>query len=278
MSNEILVIGATGKVGRHVVAALTAQGESVRPAGRTLGATGVAFDWDRPETWAPALDKVERAYLVLPQGTERPDPQVGEFLTTAASTGLRRIVLLSAYGFNHDHSEASGMRAAEKLVESSGLDWTILRPNWFLQNFSEGFLNPAVQGGSIYAPAGTGAVSFVDTRDTAEVAVVALTADGHAGAGYTITGSQSFTFGDVADAIAAAAGHAVNYVAITLEQAREGLVGAGIDPDYADSLLLLYANISAGLNASVTDVVERVTGHEPRDLAAFIRENAATWA
>ncbi|GGK00132.1 hypothetical protein GCM10010123_32530 [Pilimelia anulata] len=229
-----------------------------------------------PGTLAGALRGVRRAYLILPQGTTRPATRIGEFLDAAAGTGLRRVVLLSAYGV--DGAEGSGLREAEKLVEGSALDWTILRPNWFLQNFSAGFfLPPILAAGTVPVPAGDGAVSFVDTRDIAAIAAEALTADGHAGRGYPITGPAAVTFADAAAAISAAAGRPVRYVATDPAETRAALLAGGVSAEYADLLLLLYAGIRAGHSAPVTDTVERLLGRPARDLAAFAAEHAATW-
>ena len=272
MSNEILVLGASGKVGRRVVEVLEARGAAVRPAGRS--ARGALFDWEQPTTWTTAVHGVERAYLIVPQDTVRPDGRLGEFLSGPGRT-LRQVVLLSAIGV--EKAEGTGMRAAEKLVESSGLDWTILRPNWFLQNFSEGFFAPGITADSeLTAPAGEGRVSFVDTRDIGEVAAVALTTPDHAGRGYTLTGPEALTFGEVATGISAA-GRQVTYRSTDPDETRGVLLGAGFDADYAELLLTLFEQIRAGHTAAVTDDVERVTGRPAGDLASYVRDNSTFW-
>lgn len=273
MSSEYLVIGASGMVGRRVVAELRGRDLSVRAASRS-GPT--VFDWDRPETWAPALTGVERAYTLLPQGTTTPQDQVAEFLSVAAGTSLRRLVLLSAYGV--DLAEGSGPRKAELDVQGSGLDWTILRPNWFLQNFSDGvFAHNVHTRRTVAVPAGDGAVSFVDTRDIGAVAAVALTEDGHAGQGYPITGPAAVTFAEVTAAITAATGRPVGYRSTSPEETRAELLASGVAPDYAELLLYLYGNIAAGYSAEVTDVVEKVTGRPARDAATYVRDNVGAW-
>ncbi|GAA1763117.1 NAD(P)H-binding protein [Luedemannella helvata] len=270
MSDEYLVVGASGMVGRRVVAELRRRDLPVRPAGRS-GPT--VFDWERPETWAPALAGVERAYLLWPQGTTQPQHRVAEFVSAVAGTSLRRLVLLSAYGV--EYADGSGPRKAEQAVQDSDLDWTILRPNFFLQNFSEGFYTHTIRTRrTVEVPAGDAAVSFVDTRDIAAVAAVALTTEGHAGRGYTITGPAAVTFAEVAAALTAA-GHPVTYRDVTPAQTREALVAAGIAPDYADLLLGIYARAAAGGNAAVTDAVQRVTGRPARDLATYLRDTIA---
>jgi uncharacterized protein YbjT (DUF2867 family) len=273
MSSEYLVIGASGMVGRRVVAELRGRDLPVRAASRS-GPT--VFDWDRPETWAPALTGVERAYTLLPQGTTTPQDQVAEFLSVAAGTSLRRLVLLSAYGV--DLAEGSGPRKAELDVQGSGLDWTILRPNWFLQNFSDGvFAHNVHTRRTVAVPAGDGAVSFVDTRDIGAVAAVALTEDGHAGQGYPITGPAAVTFAEVTAAITAATGRPVGYRSTTPEETRAELLASGVTPDYTELLLYLYGNIAAGYSAEVTDVVEKVTGRPARDAATYVRDNVGAW-
>jgi uncharacterized protein YbjT (DUF2867 family) len=273
MSSEYLVIGASGMVGRQVVAELHARDLPVRAASRS-GPT--VFDWDRPETWAPALAGVERAYALLPQGTTQPQQQVAEFVSVAAGTSLRRLVLLSAYGV--DQADGSGPHKAELEVQGSGLDWTILRPNWFLQNFSDGIFSHHIHTQrTVAVPAGDGAVSFVDTRDIGAVAVAALAEDGHAGQGYPITGPAAVNFAEVTAAITAAAGRAVSYRSTSPEETRAELLASGVAPDYTELLLYLYSNIAAGYSAEVTDAVEKVTGRPARDAATYVRDNVGAW-
>ena len=282
-SGTVLVLGGTGKTGRRLVRLLADAGVPVRAASRRPGASGggvegVKFDWSRPETYGPALSGVEGVYLVPAESVADPSEQVGAFVGEAADSGVRRIVDLSALGVDAA-GEGVGLRKVERAVMDGGVEWTILRPNWFMQNLTESFLLPPIlQSGQVVAPAADGAVSFIDARDIAAVAAAALTEDGrHAGAEYPLTGGRALTFAGVADAVGRASGRDVRYVEVEPEQMREGMVEAGTPEKYADMMLGLFAGIRAGWNAPVADAVERVLGRPPIDFDDFARENAAAW-
>lgn len=282
VGGKVLVLGGTGKTGRRLVRSLADVGVPVRAASRRPGALRggveeIEFDWARPETYGAALSGVESLYLVPPGSVVDPSEQVAAFVEEAVRAGVRRIVDLSALGV--DAGEEIGLRKVERAVMDSGVEWTVLRPNWFMQNFSESFLLPSIlEGGQVVAPAGDGAVSFIDARDIASVAAAALTEDGrHAGAEYVLTGGRALTFAEAASAIGKATGGEVRYVGVEPEQMREGIVGAGVPEDYADMLLGLFEGIRAGWNEPVTGDVERVLGRPPIDFADFARENAAVW-
>lgn len=283
VGGKVLVLGGTGKTGRRLVRSLADAGVPVRAASRRPGASEggveeIEFDWVRPETYGAALDGVESLYLVPPGSVVDPSEQVAAFVEEAVRAGVRRIVDLSALGV--DASEEIGLRKVERVVMGSGLEWTVLRPNWFMQNFSESFLLPSTveDGQVVVAPAGDGAVSFIDARDIAAVAAAALTEDGrHAGAEYVLTGGRALTFAEAASTIGKTTGGEVRYVEVEPEQMREGVVGAGVPGEYADMLLGLFEGIRAGWNEPVTGAVERVLGRPPIDFADFARENAAVW-
>jgi len=286
IGGKVLVIGGTGKTGRVLVRLLAGEGVPVRvaarrpkvPAGGAIEsrAEATAFDWARPETHDTALEGVERVYLVAPALVVDPSDRVVPFVEKAVEAGVRRIVQLSAMGV--DASEEIGLRKVERAVMGSGAEWTILRPNWFMQNFSESFfLPPILERGELLAPAGDAAVGFIDTRDIAAVAAAALTGEGHAGAEYTLTGGRALTFAETADAIGEASGREVRYVDVTPERMRRSIVETGIPEPYADLLLGLFEVIRAGWSAAVTDTVERVLGRPPIDFADYARDHADAW-
>ena len=277
----VLVIGGTGKTGRALVRLLAERGVPVRAASRhpgadTDGVRPVEFDWARPETYGAALEGAGGVYLIPPAGAVDPSAEVAPFLEAAVGAGVRRIVQLSAMGV--EASEEIGLRKVERAVMGSGLEWTILRPNWFMQNFSESFfLPPILERGELLAPAGDAAVSFIDSRDIAAVAAAALTEEGHASAEYTLTGGHALTFGEVADAIGETAGREVRYLDVTPEEMRRVIVETGIPEDYVGMLLDLFEGIRAGWVAPVSDAVERVLGRSPISFAEYARDHADAW-
>ncbi|GAA2055354.1 NAD(P)H-binding protein [Catenulispora yoronensis] len=279
----VLVIGATGKTGRAVVEALVARGAKVAAGSRTPGTEAadaavrpVRFDWADRASWAPALDGVDGLYIVGPTGEPVGEVLVGELLADPVAAGLRRVVLLSVLGADRLPPEVM-MADWERDVRASGKDWTILRPNWFHQNFGGGFAAGIREQGVLELPAADAALSFVDTRDVAEVAAVALTEDGHAGQVYDITGPQSLTYAEALKTISAASGRELAFRPISHEQAAENLRTAGVGERAIIWQRGLYDLMLEGTNAPVTDVVERVTGGAARSLDAYAAENADVW-
>jgi uncharacterized protein YbjT (DUF2867 family) len=267
-SKSTLVVGGTGKTGRRVAQRLEARHLPVRIGSR---ASDPPFDWDRPDTWEAAVRDVDAAYvnyapdLAFPGAADR----VAAFTRLAVDGGVRRLVLLS--GRNED-----GAQRAERAVESSGAEWTIVRSSVFSQNFSEGFLLESVLRGEVALPAGNVAEPFVDTDDIADIAVAALTDDRHVGQRYEVTGPRLITFADAVADIAAATGDELRYVPITSEQFAAALLGEGLPPDFVTDLTDLFTEILDGRNASLTDGVQRALGREPRDFRDYVRSTAAS--
>jgi uncharacterized protein YbjT (DUF2867 family) len=275
----VLVLGATGKTGRPVVDALVARGVHVRAASRTpaestTGVEPVRFDWADRSTWAPALHGIDAVYVVGPYAVPGEPGLVGELLAAAAH--VRKVVLLSVLGVD-ELPDAVPMAAWEADVRASGKEWIILRPNWFQQNFGEGFAASLRENGELALPAADAVVGFVDTRDIAEVAAAALTEQGHSGEVHILTGPEVLTLQQVTETLGEAAGRELRYRAITADRFADGLREAGLDERSIIWQLALFRLIRDGGNAVVTDTVERITGHPARDLKSYARENAATW-
>jgi uncharacterized protein YbjT (DUF2867 family) len=264
MHEMTLILGGTGKTGRRVAERLTARGLPVRVGSRS---GEPPFDWDDQATWMPVLQGVGSVYityypdLAFPGAAET----VGAFAKLAVSNGIRRLVLLSGQG-------EEGARLAERAVQDTGADWTIVRCNWFSQNFSENFLHDAVLAGEIALPAGDVREPFVDADDIADVVVAALTDDRHVGQLYELTGPRLLSFAEAAAEISQACGRDVRYVPVTIEQYRAGLVEHGMPADFAD----LMAEILDGHNAHLRDGVQRALGREPRDFRDYAHAAAAT--
>ena len=268
-----LVLGGTGKTGRRVVERLAARGVPVRVGSRS---GEPPFDWEDQATWAPALQDVESVYvsyypdLAVPGSVEA----VRSFAELAVESGVRRLVLLSGRG------EPEAERAEEvvrKVVDAkAGAEWTILRSTWFMQNFSEDYMLEHVLSGEIRLPAGDVPTPFLDADDIADVAVAALTDEGHAGQLYELTGPRSLTFEEAAGEIAEAAGREVSYVPVSLEEHAAEAAAHGVPAEVVELLTYLFAEVVDGRNASTTDGVRRALGREPRDFRDYAREVAAT--
>ncbi|PRX96779.1 NAD(P)H-binding protein [Allonocardiopsis opalescens] len=268
----ILVLGATGKTGRRVAARLRALGLRVRAASRTAD---VRFDWTEPATWGPALDGADRVYLVPP---DDPAPTAA-FVRAAEDAGVRRFVLLSGRGAEHFGAGfGAGMAEAERAVRGSGAAWTVLRPNNFDQNFDEDLWHAPLAAGRLGLPAGAVPEPFVDVEDVADVAVAALTGDGHGGRVYELSGPRGLSFGQAVAEIAAASGREIRFEELSPQQYRAELLASGVPAAAADSLVAMFALHEAGLTARPATGVRDALGRDPVDFADWARRAAAAGA
>lgn len=277
MAQTILVTGVSGLIGRRLVPRLLGKGAVVRTASRANA--DVRFDWNEPGTYEAALAGIDAVYLVPPAMVEDASRAVVSFLEHVKAAGVRRVVAVSSLGISFPtEPPASGRRRFEAAVMESGLAWTLLRPSGFMQNFSEGFLLPAIRhAGAIASAAGHGAVPFVDADDIAEVAVESLLGDGHAGNTYAITGPKAITFAEAAAVIAKAAQRKIDYHPVE-ESVMAGMMrDAGIPDDYAAMLLRDQHAIREGAAVDVADTLERICGRPPRPFAEFVRQAKQVW-
>lgn len=211
---------------------------------------------------------------------EDPVSVVESFVAAAAHAGVRRLLLLSSMGAEFpDEPPDSGRRKLEALVKASGLEWTTLRPSGFTQNFSEGFLLPAIRHGAIPNPAGSGKVAMVDAGDIAAVASEVLTAEGpiHVGQTYDVTGPQLIDFFEIAETISTHANRLINAVPATSRQFFAMLENAGMPPDYAAMLVRDQDAIRNGVAATVADTVPRILDRNAIDFATFAFGASSAW-
>jgi len=282
MTTHVLVTGATGTVGSKVVEGLLGKtGVSVRAAARSAGkavsgAITVALDFAQPETWGPALEGVERLFLLdpLPPLADQP----GRFLEAARTAGVQRVVKLSARGADPAGpiQAARWHGQAEQAVHQSGLAWTFVRPANFMQNFLTYY--PPDAEGAVYLPWGDAAVNFVDARDVAAVIVEALLGDGHSRKIYELTGPEDLTVAQAADVLSKASGRAIRYVDVPEAAARAGMAAAGMPAVFLEAMMEMHALCKAGYLKGVTNTVETVLGRKPHTFTEFARAHAKAWA
>lgn len=248
MALTVLVLGGTGKTARHLSGLLREAGDTVRTAARH--GADVRFDWSDAATHGPALDGVDRVYLIPPAFDLGFAGVVSTFLDRAETAGVGHVTYLSAHGVEHLPPEVA-MRAVElDLAARNGFTHSVLRPSWFMQNFSEGAFAPFVQSGTLALPAGDGAEAFVDTRDIAAAAAATLrNPAAHSGAAYAVTGPEALTFAEVAATLSTALGRQVRYQPIATAAYVENLTTAGVPADYAALLGGLLEVIAAGQGA-----------------------------
>ena len=262
----VLVLGGTGKTGRRVVDRLASRGVPTRIASRSANPS---FDWGDQGSWDGVLDGVTAAYvsyapdLAIPGATDT----IRAFVERAVERGVQRLVLLSGRG----EEEA---QLCERIVQGAGVEWTVIRASWFNQNFSEGEFLDMVLAGEITLPAGDIGEPFVDAEDIADVAVAALTEDGHAGQVYEVTGPRLLTFTEAVEEIARASGREIQYIQIPHDAFAAGIAESGAPDDIVWLLDYLFSTVLDGRNAYVCDGVQRALGREPTDFAEYVRRIA----
>ena len=262
-----LVIGGTGKTGRRIAERLLALGRKTRIASRSATPS---FDWNDESTWDNALAGVTAAYISYAPDLAMPGATaaIRAFVALAVERGVRRLVLLSGRG----EEEA---QACERIVQEAGVEWTIVRASWFDQNFSEGEFLGMVLDGAITLPAADVPEPFVDVEDIADVAVAALTEEGHEYEIYEVTGPRLLTFIDVAREISKAAGREIRFVQIPKRAFNEAVAESGGPDDLAWLLNYLFDTVLDGRNAYLGDGVQRALGREPTDFADYARRIGA---
>jgi uncharacterized protein YbjT (DUF2867 family) len=283
---NILVTGATGNVGGHVVRALVARGTPVRAlvrdrdrAVRMFGpevelAAGELADRESIDRALAGIDRVFLACGNVPGQIEYECTAID----AAAAAGVARVVKLSGPDASVDspliferwHGEI------ERHLAGSGLPAVLLRPRTYLTNLLA-YARTVAQTGMLFAPAGTAEISFVDPRDVAEAAAAALTGQGHDGKTYTLTGPEAITFERVAEELSAVAAGPVTYVSVDDEQARLAMLAVGLPPMIADAIVAIFASQRAGSMAGTTDSVRDLIGRRPRTIGEFVRDHAAAF-
>ncbi len=280
--NRVLVTGATGRVGRQVVAGLLAAGAEVRgltrdPAAARLpaGVELVAADLTVPESLEAALDDVDAVFLVWAA-----PPATAPDVVARMAARARRIVLLSsphrtAHPFFQQPNALRAVHAQlDDLVASSGVAWTILRPGMFASNALFWWAPQIRAGDVVHWPYGAAETAPVHERDVADVAVRALSDDAHAGADYVLTGPASLTQAAQVRTI----GEVIGRTTLRFEEMspEEALTGLGMPPAVAGMLLGAWG-AALGQPAYVTHTIEQVTGTPARTFREWATEHAAAF-
>ncbi len=285
MESRILVTGATGKVGREIVRILLTRKAIVRAATRDPATARrlfgesveiVELDYDATETWDNAVTWVDSMFLMPPPFDPHASETLGSFLDWAVSSEVGRVVLLSAMGAATNPDLA--LRKVEQHLQELGIAFTILRPNLYMQNFSSGFLRDAIRDRDRFElNAGDGRVSFVDVRDVAAVAAAALGGGPHDGREYTLTGTESFGFVDVARLLTEAAGRTITYAPVEAARMRALMREHGWPEAQADVAARLYESVRSGVREPVHDDLEQILGRAPRRFADYAQGAADAW-
>lgn len=279
---SVLVLGGTGKTGSELSSVLSSRPDiQVRIASRHPTPSkpertmAVRFDWKDEATWAAAVAGVEAIYLVKPK-TVDPAATVSAFLSHCRGVG--RIVLLSEIAAEKQDASSDELRV-EKVIENGACDWTILRPNWFMQNFAvPTYFGDAIRvQHSVTLPTSGQPISFIDTRDIANGAVVALLEKGCEGKHYTLTGPHALTVTEALEQIASVAGYEVSHVDPPLNEYLAKSEKAGATPAEIAYYRRVYSNIASGFDSVVTGDLETLTGRKARGFVDFVRDYRSSW-
>ncbi|MEV6428898.1 NAD(P)H-binding protein [Nocardia sp. NPDC051463] len=267
---RILVTGGTGKTGSRIVTRLRQSWHPVRIGSRTAT---VPFDWDDRGTWAPALNGVYAVYIAYQPDLAVPGAPIAihRFAAAAKVAGVRKLVLLSGRG------EPQAQKC-ERMVQDSGLDWTVVRCSFFAQNFSEGAFTDYVLAGEVALPNGDVPEPFVHADDIADVAVAALTEDTHKGEVYELTGPRALTFAEAVAEIAAATEREIAFVPLSRTDFIAALTEYQVPSDAVSLLDYLFGTVLDGRNSATTDGVHRALGRQPKDFAEYVRDAAHSTA
>ncbi len=282
---SILISGATGNVGSELVKILMRKGQKFRAMVRSPekagalasmpGAELVQGDFDNERTLANALEGIERAFLVT-NSSERAELQQRAFVDAARRAGVRHIVKLSQWAADHT-SPVRFLRyhaSVEAAIRDSGMQFTFLRPNLFMQGLL-GFRQTITANGQFFAAAGDARISAIDVRDLAEVAAAALVEPRHEDKVYNLTGPEALTHEEMAAQLASALGRPISFINVTPEAMREALLAAGLPRWQAEGLIEDYAHYRRGEAATVTSGVRDATGRSPRTFAEFAHDYAS---
>jgi uncharacterized protein YbjT (DUF2867 family) len=278
----ILVIGATGNVGSKVVQQLATMGQQVRACVRTAekattiqgpGVEIVKGDLEHPETLDAALKGIDKVFLLSPDDPHQVALQ-GTLIEAAQRGSVRHIVKLSAFSAAQDSPVAFSRWhwQTEQQLKASGLAYTMLRPNIYMQNMVTLFAQSIAAEGVFYLPMQDGKVSMVDTRDIAAVAAAVLTKEGHEGKTYAITGPEALSFSQVAEKLSAALDKKVTYIDPPVDVYKKALLDSGIPEWYADAMIALFRLYSTHFASKVTNVVLEVAKQSPRTFEQFAQD------
>jgi len=265
---KILVLGGTGKTGRRVAERLINLGKDVRIGSRN---ETPSFDWEKAKTWVDVLRDMDSVYITFQPDLAVPSAirAIKAFTFLAVEYGIQKMVLLSGRG----EKEAQN---CEQIVMNCGVNWTIVRCDWFNQNFSESFFLDPIKAGHVALPKGEALIPFVDTDDIADVVVETLLDDKHIGQVYELTGPRLLTFEEITSEISKVTGRDVQFHSISMDQYTNMLRGDQVPEDFIWLVKYLFTEVLDGRNSTLTNDIEKVLNRKAKDFTDYARDTVST--
>ncbi|MGH7233019.1 MAG: SDR family oxidoreductase [Nitrospiraceae bacterium] len=280
----ICVTGAGGTVGSEVIKQLEFAKAPFRAAyfsnekaeaARARGIDAVIINYNSPETLRAAFQGIDKLFLLAPSGPNQTQLELNA-VEAAKAVGVSHIVKLSVWRADEEAFVfAKVHRPVEKAIEWSGIAWTFLRPNGFMQNIVTYMGGTIKSEGAFYSAIGEAQISHVDVRDIAAVAVKALTEPGHEGRAYTLSGPEALTYAEMARELSKVLGRSISHISLSPSDLKSGMLAAGIPEEDADWLLDLERYYRKEQASRITNDIKQVTGHDPRRFAQYARDCAS---
>ncbi|MFZ4851151.1 MAG: NAD(P)H-binding protein [Caldilinea sp.] len=284
MQTPILVIGATGNIGRVLIPRLTQQGRLVRAATRSPerypahpGVTPIYFDYEQPDSFAPAVAGIKQVFAIAGPASTGVTLPFSPFVAQMQQAGVEHLVLVTTMPILRSDGPHL-WEEVEQPVLQAGVPCTFLRPNWFMQAFVDSFMATMAQQGRLCVPAADARISLIDARDIGEAAATVLTTEEHRAHAYTLTGGEALNFAEIAATIAHACDRPVQYHHEPLETLGETAINAaGGTVTSLKNLNYLFKTLRQGSFATVDPTIEKLIGRPPTTFAHFADEHAAVW-
>jgi uncharacterized protein YbjT (DUF2867 family) len=280
---KVFVYGATGSIGTKVVEGLLSKGHEVyagtrNPSKHTSSDKlhWVFADVQKEKEGIEVLEKVEAGFFISPPGLTNQFSIINPWLEKAKQVKLKKFILNTAMGVEFAPPEVP-FRKLELALETSGLNYNIIRPNWFMENFQTYWISGILKDKKIYFPAGNATTSFISVEDIANVAIHLLEEDKFTNKALNLTGKESITHTEVASLLSKATGHTIEYLDITPEEFKSSLLQAGLPNDYAEFLTMIAGALKSGAASQILPTVKEITGKEPISFKEYAEKNKNAW-
>ncbi len=267
---NVFVTGATGVLGSDIYRALTAANINAKAASRSSksvdGMETVLFDYEKPETYQNAIANIDTVVLIAPSLDPVSDKKMMPFIDVLDKSEVKYVILISALGI--DANKEAPLYKMEEYIKTKDLNYVFLRPNFFMENFTRGFLKVSIESQkAMYLAAADGKTSFISTLDISEAAATVIRDfEKYKGKIFNLTGNQAFDHAEVAQLLTKAKNEEIKYIPISAAEMKQGALDMGMPESMADMMLGLYSATSAGYMEPIHDDFTKLTGKQPRKL------------